>query len=122
MKYFSIAVLVLRFTPAGYSDASSSPPIAYARYGMVPSFFSNHAFLWSDLHAENLGEERAYYLSPMQSAVGLDIHFTNHNDYIVTPMDQLFTVWSAVNWVSRPVGSLPQINASALSRPLKLLR
>ncbi|MDE0930632.1 MAG: hypothetical protein OSA77_08085 [Halioglobus sp.] len=35
MKYFSIAVLVLRFTPAGYSDASSSPPIAYARYGII---------------------------------------------------------------------------------------
>ena len=74
---------------------------AYARYGMVPSFFSNHAFFWGDVHVENLGEERAYYLSPMKSAADLDIHFTNHNDYIVTPMDQLFTVWSAVNRISR---------------------
>ena len=74
---------------------------AYARYGMVPSFFSNHAFFWGDVHVENLGEERAYYLSPMKSAADLGIHFTNHNDYIVTPMDQLFTVWSAVNRVSR---------------------
>ena len=74
---------------------------AYARYGMVPSFFSNHAFFWGDVHVENLGEERAYYLSPMRSAADLGIHFTNHNDYIVTPLDQLFTVWSAVNRVSR---------------------
>jgi predicted amidohydrolase YtcJ len=74
---------------------------AYVRYGMVPSFFSNHAFFWGDVHVENLGEERAYYLSPMKSAAELGIHFTNHNDYIVTPMDQLFTVWSAVNRVSR---------------------
>jgi predicted amidohydrolase YtcJ len=74
---------------------------AYARYGMVPSFFSNHAFFWGDVHVENLGEERAYYLSPMKSAADLGLHFTNHNDYIVTPMDQLFTVWSAVNRVSR---------------------
>jgi len=37
----------------------------------------------------------------MKSASELGIHFTNHNDYIVTPMDQLFTIWSAVNRVSR---------------------
>jgi hypothetical protein len=73
----------------------------YAKYGMVPSFFSNHAFFWGDVHVRNLGEERAHFLSPMKSAAGLGIHFTNHHDYIVTPMDQLFTVWSAVNRVSR---------------------
>lgn len=73
----------------------------YARYGMVPSFFSNHAFFWGDVHVENLGKERAHFLSPMKSASDLGIHFTNHNDYIVTPLDQLFTVWTAVNRVSR---------------------
>lgn len=73
----------------------------YATYNMVPSFFSNHAFFWGDVHVKNLGRERAYFLSPMKSASELGIHFTNHNDYIVTPMDQLLTVWSAVNRVSR---------------------
>ena len=73
----------------------------YARYGMVPSFFSNHAFYWGDVHVENLGTERAYFLSPMKTASDLGIHFTNHSDYIVTPLDPLFTVWSAVNRVSR---------------------
>jgi predicted amidohydrolase YtcJ len=74
---------------------------AYARYGMVPAFFTNHAYFWGDVHVENLGEERAHYLSPMQSAANLGLHFTNHSDYMVTPLSPLFTVWSAVNRVSR---------------------
>ncbi len=74
---------------------------AYAQFGMVPSFFTNHAFFWGDVHRENLGEARADFLSPLKSALDLGIHFTNHNDYIVTPLDQLFTVWSAVNRISR---------------------
>ncbi len=74
---------------------------AYARYGMVPSFFSNHAFYWGDVHVQNLGENRAHFLSPMKTATDLGIHFTNHSDYIVTPLDPLFTLWSAVNRVSR---------------------
>jgi len=73
----------------------------YARYDMVPSFFSNHAFFWGDVHVKNLGRERVEFLSPMKTASELGLHFTNHNDYIVTPMDQLLTVWSAVNRVSR---------------------
>ena len=73
----------------------------YARYGMVPAFFSNHAYYWGDVHLENLGKERAFFLSPMNSASELGIHFTNHSDYIVTPLDPLFTVWTAVNRLSR---------------------
>jgi predicted amidohydrolase YtcJ len=73
----------------------------YANYGMVPSFFSNHAFYWGDVHVENLGIERAHFLSPMKTASELGIHFTNHSDYIVTPLNPMFTVWSAVNRLSR---------------------
>ena len=73
----------------------------YASFGMVPSFFSNHAFFWGDVHVENLGTERAFFLSPMNSAAGLGIHFTNHSDYAVTPLNPLFTIWSAVNRRSR---------------------
>lgn len=95
----------------------------YARYGMVPSFFSNHAFFWGDVHLENLGEERAKFLSPMNSASKLGIHFTNHNDYIVTPMDQLFTVWSAVNRVSRSgniIGAQERITPAQALRAITL--
>ena len=37
----------------------------------------------------------------MKSAAKLGIHFTNHSDYMVTPLDPLFTVWTAVNRLSR---------------------
>lgn len=95
----------------------------YARYNMVPSFFSNHAFFWGDIHVQNLGPERAHFLSPMKTAAELGIHFTNHNVYIVTPMDQLLTVWSAVNRVSRSgkvIGLQERINAEQALRAITL--
>jgi len=95
----------------------------YAKYGMVPSFFSNHAFFWGDVHVKNLGEERAHFLSPMKSASRLGIHFTNHHDYIVTPMNMLFTVWSAVNRVSRSgavIGADEQISPEQALKAITL--
>lgn len=74
---------------------------AYAKYNMVPSFFSNHAYFWGDVHVKNLGEKRAHFLSPMKTAASMGIHFTNHSDYMVTPLNPLFTMWSAVNRISR---------------------
>jgi predicted amidohydrolase YtcJ len=74
---------------------------AYAEFGFVPSFFTNHAFYWGDVHLENLGEERANFLSPLHTANKKGIIVTNHTDYIVTPLNQLFMVWTAVNRTSR---------------------
>ena len=73
----------------------------YKSYGMVPSFFSNHAFYWGDVHVKNLGKERAHFLSPMKTALEKGITFTNHTDYIVTPLNQLFLAHTAVNRTSR---------------------
>jgi predicted amidohydrolase YtcJ len=74
---------------------------AYARIGAVPSFFTNHAFFWGDVHVENLGRERAFFLSPLRSASARGIHFTNHSDYGVTPLDPFFVLWSATARTSR---------------------
>ena len=74
---------------------------AYAEYNFIPSFFTNHAFYWGDVHLKNLGKERASFLSPLKSAIDKNITFTNHTDYIVTPLDQMFLLWSAVNRKSR---------------------
>jgi predicted amidohydrolase YtcJ len=74
---------------------------AYARIGAVPSFFTNHAFFWGDVHVENLGERRAFFLSPLRSASDRGLHFTNHSDYAVTPLDPMFMLWSATERVSR---------------------
>jgi len=74
---------------------------SYKKYGLIPSFFTNHTFYWGDVHVANLGEERASYLSPMKSALNLGIECTNHTDYTVTPIDQMFVLWTSVNRLSR---------------------
>jgi predicted amidohydrolase YtcJ len=74
---------------------------AYARIGAVPSFFTNHAFFWGDVHVENLGEPRAFFLSPLRSASERGIRFTNHSDFAVTPLDPMFMLWTATERVSR---------------------
>jgi len=73
----------------------------YAEYKMIPSFFTNHAFFWGDVHLENLGEERASFLSPLKTATDMGITYTNHTDFMVTPLNQLFLLWSAVNRTTR---------------------
>jgi predicted amidohydrolase YtcJ len=73
----------------------------YVKYGINPSFFTNHAFFWGDVHIENLGQERAFFMSPMKTARGLGLHMTNHSDFLVTPLDPLFILWTAVNRTSR---------------------
>ena len=70
-------------------------------YKILPSFFTNHAYFWGDVHLENLGEERASFLSPIASADKLGIKYTNHSDATVTPLNPMMTVWSAVNRMSR---------------------
>jgi predicted amidohydrolase YtcJ len=73
----------------------------YARIGAVPSFFTNHAYFWGDVHVKNLGEKRAFFLSPLKSAIARGLHFTNHTDYTVTPLDPMFVLWTATERISR---------------------
>ena len=73
----------------------------FVKYNMEPSFFTNHAYFWGDIHVQNLGKERADFLSPMVSAKKLGLKPTNHSDATVTPIDPIFTIWTAVNRVSR---------------------
>lgn len=73
----------------------------YVRYGFVPSFFTNHAFFWGDVHVENLGRERAYFLSPTRTASRMGIRFSNHSDFAVTPLNPLFILWTSVSRTSR---------------------
>lgn len=75
--------------------------LKYKELGLLPSFFSNHAFFWGDVHIRNLGKERAAYLSPMHDALQIGLSFTNHTDYPVTPINQLFLLWTAINRKTR---------------------
>jgi len=73
----------------------------YKQYGITPSFFTNHTFYWGDVHIRNLGKERAFFLSPFNTAMKLGLKPTNHTDFNVTPLNGIFTIWTAVNRVSR---------------------
>lgn len=74
---------------------------AFKKYNMVPSFFTNHTYFWGDVHVKNLGKKRADFSSPIATADRMGLRYTNHSDDTVTPVDPLFTVWSAVNRTSR---------------------
>lgn len=74
---------------------------AFKKYKMLPSFFTNHAYFWGDVHVQNLGKKRADFLSPIATADKMGLKYTNHSDDTVTPVDPLFTVWSAVYRTSR---------------------
>jgi predicted amidohydrolase YtcJ len=74
---------------------------AYAKHGLLPSFFTNHVYYWGDVHYANLGPERAAFISPMASAFKRGIRATNHTDATVTPTDPMFLLWTSVNRVTR---------------------
>ena len=73
----------------------------YKKYNIEPSFFTNHAYFWGDVHVENLGKDRAYFLSPISTAAKMGFKYTNHSDDTVTPLNPLFSIWTAVNRTSR---------------------
>ena len=71
-----------------------------------PSFYTLHTFYFAAAHTENRGPEQAAYISPMRDAIDAGMHPTNHTDFYVAPLDQMFTMWSAVNRVPREGGVL----------------
>jgi predicted amidohydrolase YtcJ len=73
----------------------------YAEYKIMASFFTEHCFYFGETHLKNRGREQTYFLSPMKTALGMGIRCANHTDFNVSPIDQMFVVWSAVNRVSR---------------------
>lgn len=73
----------------------------YKELGVIPALFSNHAFFWGDVHVRNLGKDRAYFLSPLKTAAKKGIVATDHTDWGVTPLNQLFLLWTAVERKSR---------------------
>ncbi len=74
---------------------------SYVELGFSPSYFTAHTFFWGKVHVENAGKERAYFISPMASAIKKGLHCSNHNDFSVTPMEPMRMVWSAVTRLSR---------------------
>ena len=73
----------------------------YVDYKIRASFFTEHCFYFGETHLKNRGKEQTFFLSPMKTAIEMGIHCANHTDFNVSPIDQLFVMWSAVNRISR---------------------
>lgn len=73
----------------------------YVEYKITPSFYTLHTFYFAEAHIKNRGQEQAAYISPMRDAIDMGIRPSNHTDFVVAPLDQMFVLWSAVNRVSR---------------------
>jgi predicted amidohydrolase YtcJ len=90
----------------------------YRAWAITPSFFTLHCFYFGDTHVANRGRAQADFISPMKSARGLGIRPANHTDFNVSPLDQLFTIHTAVNRISR---SGQTIGADERITPLEAL-
>ncbi|MFB8242055.1 amidohydrolase [Kitasatospora purpeofusca] len=54
---------------------------AFARLGILPSFFSMHTYYWGDWYRETvLGEQRAQDISPARWALDRSLRYTSHHD------------------------------------------
>jgi predicted amidohydrolase YtcJ len=69
----------------------------YVDYNLVASFFTEHCYYFGEAHTRNRGREQAAFLSPMKSALTHGLRCANHTDFNVLPIDQIFTMWCAVN-------------------------
>ncbi|MCZ4498844.1 MAG: amidohydrolase [Marmoricola sp.] len=80
----------------------------YARLGISPSYFTAHTYFWGDVHAANIGVEKASFISPMRSAAEHGLVISNHSDFTVTPLDPLFILWTSMTRTTRSGKTLGQ--------------
>lgn len=73
----------------------------YVALGLTPSYFTNHAYFWGDVHRKNLGETRAAFLSPMVAAMDAGLKASNHTDFNVTPLNPFFMLWTSMARTTR---------------------
>ncbi len=73
----------------------------FVQYRLRPSFYTLHTYYFYEAHLANRGREEAQSISPLRDAIDKGLHPTNHTDFYVAPIDQMFMLWSAVNRVSR---------------------
>jgi predicted amidohydrolase YtcJ len=73
----------------------------YVEYKIRPSYYTLHTYYFAETHIANRGAEQAAYISPMRDSIDAGLHPTNHTDFVVAPLDQMFMLWSAVNRISR---------------------
>lgn len=73
----------------------------FIKYKIRPSFYTLHTYYFYEAHLKNRGFKEAQYISPMRDAIDAGMKPTNHTDFVVAPLDQMFMLWSSVNRISR---------------------
>jgi predicted amidohydrolase YtcJ len=64
--------------------------------GLATNLFTNHIYFWGDLqYSTFVGPDRARGMDPAGSAQRMGIPFSLHSDASVTPVDPLFSMWTA---------------------------
>ncbi|GKV65874.1 MULTISPECIES: amidohydrolase [unclassified Sporosarcina] len=72
------------------------------KYDIAASFFINHVYYWGDRHKRIfLGPERAERMNALKEASELGMLYTLHSDCPITPISPLFSIWAAVNRITR---------------------
>ncbi len=73
-----------------------------ATLGVGANLFSNHLFYWGDIHrTKTVGPDKARRMNAAATAAREGVHYSLHSDAPVTPVAPLFTMWCAVNRVTR---------------------
>ena len=76
--------------------AAESQLIRIRALGLAADFFTNHIYYWGDLQSSTfVGPDRARRMDPAGSAQRMGIPFSLHSDDSVTPVDPLFSMWTA---------------------------
>jgi predicted amidohydrolase YtcJ len=78
----------------------------FRKYNLIPALFTDHTFFFGDTHIKNRGLAQASFISPMKTALATGLKPTNHTDAFVVPIDQMMTIWTAVNRPLRSGGTL----------------
>ncbi len=73
-----------------------------ARLGVGANLFANHIYYWGDIHrTRTMGADRARRMDAAATALAAGVVISLHSDHPVTPVDPLFSMWCAVNRVTR---------------------
>lgn len=73
----------------------------FVRFKVRPSFYTLHTYYFAEAHTANRGATQTRTISPMHTAMKMGLRPSNHTDFVVAPLDQMFMLWSAVNRISR---------------------
>ena len=73
-----------------------------ARLGVGANLFANHVYYWGDVHRRTtMGPDKARRLDAAATAREAGVAIALHSDHPVTPVAPLFTMWCAVNRLTR---------------------